>query len=92
MIENFITSFKKALNNPFNVAMVCAVLFLIWQVTNHIPTQIENLDKKIDKLEDKMDKKIDRLEDKIDRLENKMDTQYREIINILIDIKGKPNK
>ena len=85
MIENFITSFKKALNNPFNVAMACAVLFLIWQVTNHIPTQIENLDKKIDRLEDKMDKRMD-------RLENKMDTQYREIINILIDIKGKPKK
>ncbi|MDA7994377.1 MAG: hypothetical protein MPJ25_15220 [Pirellulales bacterium] len=78
MIENLITSFKKALNNPFNMAMACAVIFLIWQVTNHIPTQI-------DRLEDKMDKRMDRLEDK-------MDTQYREIMKILIDIKGKPNK
>ena len=73
MIENFITSFKKALNNPFNVAMACAVLFLIWQVTNHIPTQIENLDKKIDRLEDKMDTQYKELNKRMDRLEDKMD-------------------
>ena len=101
MFDSIIASFTQTIKkNSYNVAVFMLIAFLIWQVTNHIPTQMDRLEDKIDRLEDKIDKRIDRLEDKMDsqynELNTKMDNQYKELntkmdklLYYLIDNKGK---
>lgn len=60
-------SFKK---NPYLTIAITIILlvlvFLVWQVTNHIPSQIQEV--KTDLKDD-----IERVENKIEKVENKID-------------------
>ena len=102
MSEPITSSFLKEIKNPITLliigmlAIFIAVGFISFQVYNHLPTQMDRIEKRIDRVEDK----IDRLEVKMDgqyrELNQKMDSQYNELNNkmdkllyYLIDNKGK---
>ena len=53
--------------------MIALQCFIVWQVTNHIPSNIQKLDKKIDKNYRELNNKID---EKFDGLETKMDEKF----------------
>ena len=68
-----------------NPIIILLLAFLIWQVINHIPTQIKEVKQEIKEtrkeLSDKIDENQKVLNDKIERLNNKMD----KILFYLID-------
>ena len=79
MFDSIIASFTQTIKkNSYNVAVFMLIAFLIWQVTNHIPTQM-------DRLEDKMDSQYNELNHKMDKLNERMD----KVLYYLIDNKGK---
>lgn len=69
----------------FKPVATCCLIFLIWQVTNHLPRQIKEVNHKIEKL----DNKIDKLSYKIDQNNNAMNKRFDDIYKVLIDIKNK---
>ena len=74
MFDSIISSFTQAIKkNGYNVAIFMLIAFLVWQVTNHLPTQVNDVKQDINRLEDRMDKRMDRLENRMDRLEDKID-------------------
>ena len=78
MFDGIISSFTQAIKkNGFNVAIFMLLGFLIWQVTNHIPTQIKEVKQNITRLEGRMDGQYkelkQELKEDINRLEDKMD-------------------
>lgn len=86
MVDNFLKelfSFVKDLkSNPAIIMLtflMCFSVFVIWQLTNHIPTQLENLDIKIDRLDTKLNTKIDSNHKEV----------RQDIYKLLIEIKDK---
>lgn len=103
MFNTIVSSLLKGLQDPITIIIVMLLTFLIWQVTNHLPTQIKDVKQDVkqdvknvrDDVKDvRLEVKDVRLEvkDDINRLEDKIDNNHKEIMNILLDIKGKPQK
>ena len=93
MFDSIISSFTQAIKkNGYNVAVFMLIAFLIWQVTNHIPTQMDRIESKMDSQYKELRQDITRLEGKMDRLEDKMDKlneRMDKLLYYLIDNKGK---
>ena len=62
-----------------NTLVVCMLVYLVWQVANHIPSQINRLENRMDRLENRMDS----LDNNHKELSNKIDDLKDLIIDIL---------
>ena len=68
-----------------NPIIILLLIFLIWQVINHIPGEIKENSEKIDKLETRMDEKFDRLETRMDENFKEMNKKFDALFFYLID-------
>ena len=91
MSEPITSSFLKEIKNPITLliigilAIFIAVGFISFQVYNHIPTQMDRIEKRMDSQYNELKQDIkevkEELKQDINRLEDKMDNQYKELNN-----------
>ena len=71
-----------------NPTIILLLIFLIWQVVNHIPTQIKEVKTEIKELRTEVKTEIKELNNKIDRMDDKIEKNHNELKNIIIEYLG----